>query len=301
MAKRAREEPEEDWSIVFEDVSQLRAVVDACATVTPRVRFKVVRRAEHHFLEVNSKDVGMTCCITARLALDNVHVKAGGNDEDFSFYVGCSAVSSALCVASCAHFALTMKGFINEAKIVLTMHDPEERTHEACTEVPLYDEEDHEDSALISMEFNMMLEVEPALLREMIKMARKAHTENVRIRVHLQDVGSKKVSLVIFSIDGDFKHEQRFCHETARDDDGSTIVRAATDVKHKLLNVASTEPAFEGVFPVEKIDAFLKPLACRMLVAKLNSNWPLLLHHKLSASNEESYIDFLVPPLNEEA
>lgn len=295
MPKRSQRAP--TWSIVFEDAAQLRAVVDAVSTVMARVSFKVVKRDGKHFLEVDSADVAMMCCVSARLVLDKV--VTNDDEEGFSFCVDCKHVASAIDNPSCAHLALTMEGLAEESKIVLTMHEPEQHAHEACSEVSLYMEE--EQDPLVPMDFDMLLEVDLSLMREMIKKARKAHTERLRICVYLQEVAQKQISLVVFSIDGDFKHEQKFCHETTRDEDGSTIVRAATDGTHKLLDTETVEPVFEGVFPAEKIDAFVKNLPCRMLTAKVKTGMPLMLDYPLGGtSDDESHIRFLVAAVNED-
>lgn len=297
MPKRTQRTP--TWSIVFEDAAQLRSIVDAVSTVMARVSFKVVKRDGKHVLEVDSADVAMMCCVSARLVLDKVVTNEEGEDEGFSFCVDCKHFASAIETPSCAHLALTMLGLAEESKIVLTMHEPEQHAHEASSEVSLYMEEEHD--PLVAMDFDMLLEVDLSLLREMIKKARKAHTEKLRICVYLQEVAQKKISLVVFSIEGDFTHEQKFCHETTRDDDGSTIVRAATDGTHKLLDTDATEPAFEGVFPAEKIDAFVKNLPCRMLTAKIKTGMPLMLDYPLGGTCDDvSHIRFLVAAVNED-
>jgi hypothetical protein len=297
--KRGQSAP--DWAITFEDASRLRMVSDALTNVTAHVSFKVATREGKHYLEVDSADIGMMCIVSARLLLDRVDFPGGEAEGDFSFSVDCKLVSLAVDLQSCSHLALTMAKHSQRSipYLSLMMHDPDQHAHEACSEIKLLD--DDESDTPLPMEFDLLVEVDLTVLREMIKKARKTHTEHLRIRIYLQDVGPKKLSTVVFSIDGDFKHEQKFCHETARDEDGSTIVRAATDGTHRLLDTDATAPAFEGAYPAEKIDGFVKNLPCRMLTAKVKTGMPLMLEYSLGSSGDEgSHIRFLVAPVIEE-
>lgn len=300
MSGEKRKERTPTWSVVFEDASALRAVVDSVATVMSRVNFKVARKEDgKYFLEVDSADMGFMCCVSARLLLDKVEFPGGEPEEEFTFCLDCKHVSSAIDNPSCAHLALIMEGFNNESKLRLTMMEPDSHTYEACSEVPLYNED--EPVSLQDLDFDMLLELDLPLLREMIKKARKAHTEHLKVRVYLEERGTRRLSMVVFTVDGDFLHEQRFCHETARDDDGSTVVRAAQDGTHRLLDTDALSPAFEASFPAEKIEAFVKNLSCRMLVGKVKNGMPLMLTYPLGGANDDrSRILFLVAPVHED-
>lgn len=295
--KRKQRTP--DWSIVFEDASSLRSVVDAVATVMARVSFKVVKKRDDYFLMVDSADVAMMCVVSARLRLDKVTFPRGNEESEFTFCVDCKHVSSAIDNPSCAHLALTMEGYVETAKLMLKMLDPETHSHEVCAELSTYVEE--EPIELEDIEFKMILELDLQLVKEMIKKARKAHTEYLRIHIYLAESGAKKISLVVLSLDGDWHHEQKFCHETVSHVDGSLVVRAATDGTQKLIDVEHTEPFYKGSFPVEKIDAFIKNLPCRMLPAKVKTGVPIMLTYPLGGTSDEtSHIRFLVAPINEE-
>ena len=53
--------------------------------------------------------------------------------------------------------------------------------------------------------------------------------------------------------------------------------------------------------PIEKIDAFVKNIPVRMIVAKLKNGMPLMLtHHLGSGEDEESHVRFLVAPKSDE-
>ena len=109
---------------------------------------------------------------------------------------------------------------------------------------------------------------------------------------------------MVFTLDGDWEHEQKFCHEVVSDDDGSLIIRAAADGSHKLIDVDALEPVYTGRFPVEKIDGFIKNLQCgRMLEAKVKTGVPIMLQHKLAGAGDESQIIrfLLAPTIEDEA
>ena len=109
-------------------------------------------------------------------------------------------------------------------------------------------------------------------------------------------------SVVVFSCKGDPSHEQKFCNETARGDDGSLVVRAAPDGIDELFDLEDAEPIFEDVYPIEKVNAFvsLKNLHVGMLLAKASKGMPLMLTHSLNGvSDDSSHVRFLVAPVND--
>ena len=288
-----------DWTIVFEDAASLRSVVDAVAPVMTRVSFKITKVRDKFFLMVDSADVAQICVVSARLRLDKVTFPKGNDETEFTFCVDCKHVSSAIDNPSCAHLALTMEGYTETANIMLKMLDPETHSHEVCAELSTFVEEEFVE--LEDIQFKMSLELDLTLVREMIKKARKAHTEQIKIQIFIHDTGSKKISIVLFSIKGDWTHKQKFCHETVTDVDGSIVVRAAADGTEKLIDVDTATPVYKGVYPVEKIDAFIKNLPCRMLTAKVMTGVPIMLTYPLGGTSDEtSHIRFLIAPLNEE-
>lgn len=298
--KRARDPPP-DWVITFDDCGSLRCIVESAAAVMQRVIFKVKRlQGGRYVLIVNGADMGFTCCVSARLQLDKVHFASPDCEtSEFTFCVECKQMLYSIDNPSCSHGTLIMEGHTNKAQIRLKMLDPDMHSHEEESDLNTF--VDGEFEPLRDLDFSMMLEMDLTKLREMVKKARKAHAELMRIQVFTKKSGAKEVSLVVFSVRGDTTHTQRFCHETTKSEDGSLIVRAAPDGKETLFDFDDDEPTFDGTFPIEKIDAFVKNLPVRMLVAKIHNNMPLMLTHKLGpAEGDESYVRFLVAPKNDD-
>lgn len=302
MTSRKRNAPCPTWSIVFEDAAPLKLIVDTVSNVMGRVSFKVEKAANcDYFLTVDSADVAVACVVSARLRLDKVTFPNDDDDDsEFSFCLDCKHISTVIEPSSCAHLALTMEGYSETGKVVLRFIDVDQHAHSMISELPTWVSEPPF-PGLERLEFKMIVELDLALVREMIKTARKAHTEHLRIDIYLKEVGGKKISTVCFTLEGDWKTEQKFCHEVITDEDGSMKVRAATDGTEKLLDVEDTEPYYHGTFPVEKIYGFIHNLGCRMLTAKVMTDQPMMLRHYLSgASDDKSRIDFLIAPVNED-
>ena len=297
MPKRPRKQA--TWTIVFDDASAIRGVVEAVSAIMQRVIFKVARQTDKYVLMVDGADVGMTCCVSARLQLDRVTFASKETPEEFTFCVECKHVLVAIDNPSCAHGAMIMEGH-DDATIHIRMQDPEQRSHEDSSELNTF-VDGTPPVSLSTLDFKMLLEIDLSKLKEMIKKARKSHSEMLRIRIHVTDYGSKQRSLVVFSVKGDAYHCQRFCHETSRDEDGSLRVRAAADGGNDIQDEEEGEPVFEGVYPVEKIDAFIRILPCRMVVAKVMKSMPLMMTHSLGGgSDDSSHIRFLIAPINED-
>jgi hypothetical protein len=294
--KRGRPVPE--WSITFDDVTSLRSVVEAAGAVMQKVIFKVSKIGEHYFLMVDGADPGVTCFVSARLQLHKVAFYAEDHAHEFTFCVECGELLTSIDIPSCAHAALIMEGHDQSTSIHVRLLDPELRSCEDSSELNTY--VDGDERRIISpLTYNMILEIDLVKLRELIKKARKARAELLRICISTRSAGSKERSVVLFSVKGESLHKQTFCHETSKDEDGSLIVRAAPDGSETLFDVEAKDVIFDSTFPISKIDAFVKTIPTRMLTAKLNSGIPLMLTHQLGGVDDESHIHFLVAPVND--
>ena len=81
------------------------------------------------------------------------------------------------------------------------------------------------------------------------------------------------------------------------------MVRAAPDGTDDLFEIDEVDPVFDELFPLAKIEAFVKTVPSRMLTAKLNQqhpNNPLMFTHALNgAEDDSSHIHFLIAPVND--
>ena len=298
-----RSKPTPDWEIVFEDVAPLRLIVETVSAVMTRVMFKVVKKSSGlYFLCVDGADSGLVCCVSARLQLDNVkwNISDEAGSNEFTFCVECKHVLTAVDPSSGG--SLTLQGNSDDATVTFRMQDPEIPSHEDVSELDTF-VDGETGFKLTPMDFQTILEIDLSKLREMIKKARKSRAECLRIRIFVEDRGSKKYSLVTFSIKGDHqKHEQKFCNEIHHHEDGSMVVRAAADGETNIFDTLSMEPMFDHGFPVDKIESFVKNLPTRMIMAKVKSGLPMMFSHNLKGANDETqHIRFLVASSNEDA
>lgn len=301
--KRRCDHPE--WSIRMDDASGLRSILDAVSAVTQRVIFRVMKNEEsgNYQLKFDGADVGMTCCVSARLQIDNVVLHVPQDDDQFVFCVDCKQMHLALDNPSCSHGSLLLQYF-TDGTIHCRMQDPEQPSHADCSKLNTF-VDGSEPIKLNDLEFDMKLEIDLSKLREMVKKATKCHSEHLRIQIFLRKGnGPNQQSLVVFSVKGDAYFCQQFCHETSRDDDGSLRVRAVADGETNIIEDA-VDPEYEAVFPVEKMNAFIRVLPCRMIVATIKQGMPLMMTYRLgggiasSAATDESSVKFLIASINE--
>ena len=297
-----RAQPSPDWTISFEDASALRLIVEAASAVMTRVMFKVVKKPNGvYFLCVDGADVGLTCCVSARLQLENVVWNdPEGDEKEFTFCVECKHVLTAV-DPSAASGGLKLQGNAHDATVTFRIQDPDQPSHEDVSELSTF-VDGNDGFKLTPMDFKTILEIDLAKLRDIIKKARKSHTETIRIRVFVHDEGSKKYSLVIFTVKGDNqKHDQKFCNEIHYHEDGSMVVRAAADGEVDMLDTSSIDAVFDHGFPVDKIESFVKNLPTRMVMAKIKPGLPMMLSHNLKGANDDTqHIRFLVAATNDD-
>lgn len=304
VMKKQRVRPTAEWSLLLEDASGLRSILDAVQAITQRVFFRITKVADTYMLMFDGADVGMTCCVSARLRIDNVfiHRTEGAEEGEFTFCVDCKQLKIALNNPSCAHGCFKIE-YYSDATIHCRMQDPEQLSHEDCSVLDTYVDV-KTPIELDDMEFDTKIEIDLSKMREMIKKARDTHSEHMRIRIFLRTDGSRQFSLVMFSVKGDAYHCQKFAHETSRDEDGSLRVRAVADGDASMFE-DDDGAEYEAMFPVEKLEAFIKVLPCRMIVATVQQSMPLMMTYTLGggiATGEanNSSVRFLIAPINED-
>lgn len=304
--KRARRAPPE-WTIVFDDASALRGVVDAVAAVMNRVKFRVAKPAgqDCYMLMFDGADMGMSCVVSARLHVDHVTFGSDTPVDEFSFCVECKQLIVSIDNPSCAHGSLRIEGYA-DATVRVVMQDPEQRSHKETSELNTY-VDDMEPVVVDDLKLDIVLETDLNKLKEMIKKARKSHAERIRVQIFLKDEANRQLSVVVYTVNGEgyAKHSQVFCHETQRAEDGSLTVRAAIDGEVDDDDTMGSTPAFDGVFPVDKIEAFVRILPVRMIRAQVQNAMPLVFEHELGGgmlgnASVKSSIKFVIAPINDE-
>jgi hypothetical protein len=300
MTKRATPTP--DWEIVLEDAAAFRLIVQAVSAVMTRVIFKVVRRPSgEYFLCVDGKDSGFSCCVSARLLIEQVHWNSDDEEASmkFTFCVECKHVLTAVDPTG---VTLKISGNADDAKVTIHTEDPDMPGHNDVSVLSTFVDGD-EEFVLTPLDFEIILECDLLKLKDMIKKAKTSDAELLRIRVFVKDMGSQKSSLVTFVVEGDNQeHFQNFCHKLQYHEDGSMVVRAASDCETQIFEICDLKPVFDHAFPVDKLEGFIKNLPTRMLVMRLKSGLPMMLTHKLRGeTDEQQHIRFLVAPKNEEA
>ena len=293
-----RRTPTPTWQVQFDDPTPLRSIVDSVHNVVQRVTFKINRANADSpfFLKVDTADVAYVSCISVRYQLDQVTIN--GSDDEIKFCVDCRHVAPCLSNMRPEH-TLVMEGHDDQASptVVLRTRDPEHPSHETLTELNTFVDTDN--VQLFPMDHNIMLEIDLLMFRNFLKQAQTAKAEQVVIRIFVKESTGKSISYTSFSVQGEFKHEASFCHEVTRDDDGSMVVRAATDSAHNLFDCSEMDPIYEGIFPVEKVSGFMKTLQCRMLVAKVKQGMPIMFSHCIGGTTDDvSHIRFLLAPIN---
>jgi hypothetical protein len=312
MSTGARDHPkrkrvtESDWSLLIPDVSSLKSVVEAATAVIPRIVFKVKKRDGLYFITVDGHDPGYVCCVSARLQVEGMTFTDGvmaGSGNDLSFCLDCKQVLYSIESPSCAHVSLRLDGYVVDSKVALRWADPEHPAHDEDNRLPVFVDEDVDE--LEDMEFDFTIHIPLVKLRELLKKAPKARAEHVRMKLlRGNDDGSgSPPSIFELSIEGDTMHRQRFGQLLVREEDNSLSCKPMQDDAgaRLLADEDKYELAFEGMYPVEKLNAFVRIVPTKYLEARAKNHMPLLLTHKLGAVDDDSHVHFLVAPVHDEA
>ena len=292
-----------NWRLLIPDASSLRTVVEAVTTVIPRVVFRVVPCGEGSYAVcVDGRDPGYTCCVSAKIVVDEMQFGDDGATEDrqVSFCLDCKQVLYSIESPSCSHVSLTVASLVEESKVSLSWCDPEHPAHQENSKLSVFVDEEVDE--LKDMDFEFTINIILVKLREMLRKAPKARAEHVRFRLYVDPTAAVAAPRSVFeiSISGETEHCQRFCQLLVRDDDNSFSVHTSHESSVEAFDHEDFDLAFEGVYPVEKLNAFVKVVPTRTLVARAKNHMPLLLTLKLGPVDDASQVHFLVAPIVEE-
>ena len=109
------------------------------------------------------------------------------------------------------------------------------------------------------------------------------------------------MTVVDIAVSGETTHMQTFYNFMTKNDDGSFVVRAVHERIASEQSISTQlQPVYQGSFPVTMIDAFIKNVPSKMIVARLQTGHPMLLQQMLGPEGMEedgSFIHFLVGPV----
>jgi hypothetical protein len=292
--KRSRVLP--DWAITLDDASSFRSIVVAANSIMQRVTFKTVKIDEVYYLITDGSDHAYTCFMSARIVIDKISTSTP--NESFEFCVDCKSVLISIDNPSCAHCSLIIEG--HDSSILLRLVDTESPSHEELSRLDTFFEGDS-DMNISPIQYHLTLEIDTGKLREMIKKGKKCNAEHLRINIFTRSTYSKEQSMVLFSVKGGSYHEQKFCHETSKDDSGAMVIRAAADGNEATFTEGDQDVTIiDHTYPIEKIDAFVRNLSNQMMVAKMMKGMPLMLTQALGGTEDNcEYIRFLIAPVND--
>ena len=304
-----RRNPCPDWTILFEETSSLRLIIETVFAVVKRIVFKVQLKNGKYVLAVDGSDIGYICCVSSRLELDNVVVNKDACDVDeFSFCVEGKHLLTALSDTSLSGGSLRLEGHSHNATILLRVFDPDCPNHYETSQLSTIVNDDSS-IEIKNMKFEAIVEIDVTRLKGMLKKARESDCEKIRIAFVCFRIDPTKMrSKVTFSVKGcNNIHEQAYVHDVHHDDDGSMIVRAAGDGLHDIDELDEHDDKektyeFNAMYPTSSIENFLKKLPTRMLKAQVGSNVPMMLEHELRGSGDgDSHIRLLVAATEEES
>lgn len=289
---------QDDFQLVLLDVTSFRRVLECYATIAVHTCFKIVRMQDRWLLEARGEDHSHTCIVSARMLVDKV-VRDGGDEngvDGATFVLDTNDALSTIRGSTGANLHLCIEAYPAVCKVVLGLYNPESRAHGSHSLLDCYvDPATQPPPQIFYDEF--ILEIEVACLREFVNRANWAKAERMRITLYTQEIAAKTYSLLEFTtVKANFEFRMWFSRETSKHDDGSIVVRAAEDADFEAFVVnEETRPVYDHIFNIKRIEAFVKGVAARFVVARLKNKEALLLEHQLAGSaDEEQNLRFLI-------
>lgn len=303
IPKRARaEEPKYDWCIHIQDTSGFRAVIDAMASVLPRANIQVCKYGEEgdYLLTSSGADLASTSIVSVRLFLSGEHVRNPREEEKIEFCVDCKIIRDAVNTTTASHSMLRLEG--HGDRVHVCVYGGTDSTACATAQLKRLVHND-EPVELMPLEMATRVEMNIFKLREFIKLAHKWHAEHMRLRIFLRSVGSVTFSRVVYSFDGDADYAESFCNPVSKDEDGSLYCVAdgeSTPEDPEGGERGEEDLHFEGVFGIDRIDAFIKIIPTKKLYCDVAQDMPFMCTHNLGdGTRTDSVIYFVTAPIND--
>lgn len=294
----AREEEDPEWRLTFQDAESFRNLVEAAYSVMPKVVLNVVKEDDQRFLIVDGSDMALTCWLRARLAVDHfVFPKGEAGRDAFSFCIDCNHVLIAINTPSLGSCCIDLEGYESRAKVRIHVRDPDQGdSFSEKADLDTFVDGDRPQHRLKPMQYKMMLEIDVARLRDLARKARRAHAEFIRFTITLRGESHQSLSSVTMSYEGDLFHCVNFVNRTQTDEDGSIVVRAVSDAMEQSAEHTVNAPIiFAGSYALDKIEAFLKVVKCRVITSRVEQEQPMLFQVPLGPDGY-SYVHFLIAP-----
>lgn len=295
--KHMKQSPD-DFKLVMLDATSFRRVLESYQSIAHHTSFKVVRSGERWLLEARGEDHSHTCIVAARILIDKVMRHDGDECKvaDCTFVLDTNDALATIRGVNNMSTHLYVEAFPNMCKVVLGLYNPESRAHGSQSMLDCYvDPATQPPPNILYDEF--ILEIEVTCLKEFLSRSSWAKAERMKITLYTQEIASKIFSLIEFeTVKANFNHRMWFSRETSRHEDGSIVVRAAEDADFEAFVVdENTAPVYEHQFNIKRIEAFVKGISARFIVARLKKNEALLLEHHLAGSaDEEQNLRFLI-------
>ena len=296
-----------EWRLTFQDSESFRNLVEATASVMPKVVFHVSKEGSERVLSVEGSDMALTCWLRARLLVDVFDFPKGGeaDRETFAFCVECKHILIAIDNATLGHCAVLLEGFEGRAKVRVHVQDPDMRgSLSEQADLDTFVDGDRPQQRLQRLDYKMQMEIDVMRLRDLVRKARRAHAEFVRftITIRARGVSSNQISVVEMSYHGDIHSKVIFRNKVITDELGSMVVRAVSDHVEEEEGQAAAPAAdapshiFSGAYALDKIEAFLKVVKCRVIVSRVEQDQPMLFEVPLGGDGTTSYIHLLIAP-----
>ena len=297
--QKALKRSDDDFKLVLLDVHPFRRVLESYATITQHTCFKVVRGGEKDrwLLEARGEDHSHTCIVSARLLIDKVE-RADGDAakiEGASFVLDTNDALATI-RGTMVSQQLHIDALPSICKVLLGLYNPDSKAHGSLSVLDCYvDPVTQPPPNILYDEF--LLDIEVQCLKEFLSRGGWAKAEYMRITLYTQEIASKTYSLLEFStMKGTFEHRMWFSRETSKHEDGSIVVRAAEDADFESFSVGEDlKPVYDHCFQIKRIEAFVKGIAARFVVARLKKDEALLLEQHLAGStDDEQHLRFLI-------
>ena len=301
MSDTKRRERTPDWIVDLDDSQSLRTIVEAVQNVVSRVTFKIVPDEDgKHVLKVDTADAAWVCCIVVRLHLDRVVNYCA---EEIKFCIDCKHMVP--CLSNMRpEYAIQLKGYDSHASptVGIRYYDPETVGFNSESELKTF--VDSNTLSLFDMDFNMVIEIETATLKQTLKQAATAKAEHLRIQIVLTTPDAAvQLSTVRFKSRGEFDHTVE-CTQEVRRSGADIVVRAVLEGEHSMKEEQESQLVYDNVFSVEKLAGFVNPLKCRMITARVGSphvepkkceETPIMFEHRIGGTDDtRSYVRFLL-------
>ena len=294
-AKRSRSV---QWRVTFDQVQTLQKLVEIVEKVLNSLSMRIVKTETGGRLEIDSIDHKKACMVQARIDVMEFNVDSTRGDVD-AISICLKSKPLLTCLSSSpAHFSVELMQYMGSTSVFLRSYDNLSNSHVCEAEIKSIVDES-ETALLDDMDFKFEVQIDLAILRNIVKTASALNSSDIRLQVFepKKDASSRLTAFRVSAEGGDdATPASTFVSQLEGD---CNVIRTEDSVQVDV-DLGDMDTSYDEKFSVSYLHSFMKSMERQSLSLKISPTetnsprMPLVIEYPLGKT--DNFIKFVLAP-----